>query len=90
MPKVSIIIKEMVFVSYDGDSSDLTTEDIIYPSYSGYQTAYGHIDSSYDYDYCTLCVTSSGYYNITSTGDTSSSIDGHGIITSTSGVANEL
>ena len=57
-------------MAYDGDSADLTTSDYIYPSYSGYQTGYGHTDYSGDYDYGTLYLSSSGYYNATSTGNT--------------------
>ena len=56
--------------AYDGDYADLTTNDSIYPSYSGYQTGYGHTDSIGDYDFATLCVTASSYYDIASTGNT--------------------
>ena len=59
---------------YDGDDSDLTTNDVIYPEYSGYQTAYGHTDSIGDMDYGTLTLASSGYYDLSSTGNTKAAI----------------
>ena len=54
----------------DGDASDLTTDDYIYPSYSGYQTGYGHTDFYADGDTGYLYVNNSGYYDVTSTGNT--------------------
>ena len=53
----------------DGDSSDLTANNVIYPSYSGYQTAYGHTDFSGDYDLGSLYLSSSGYYDLSTTGN---------------------
>ena len=61
-------------MAYDGDSSDLTYSDYIYPSYSGYTTAYGHTDSYGDSDYGYVSLSSSGYYNLSSTGNTSAYI----------------
>ena len=55
---------------YDGDSSDFTTSDYIYPSYSGYQSGSGHTDSYGDVDYGSLYLSSSGYYTVSSTGNT--------------------
>ena len=54
----------------DGDAADLTTSDYICPSYSGYQTAYGHTEYSADLDIGSLYMSSSGYYNVASTGNT--------------------
>ena len=48
---------------YDGDASDLTVSDCLYPEYSGYQTGYGHLDSS-DIDYGSLYLNSSGYFDV--------------------------
>lgn len=52
-------------MAYDGDSADLTTSDYLYPSYSGYQTVYGHTDSYGDMDQGYFVPSSSGYYDIT-------------------------
>jgi len=54
----------------DGDSSDMTTENYLYPNYSGYQSGYGHTDFYGDLDYANLYMHTSGYYNVTSTGNT--------------------
>ena len=58
------------FSGTDGDYTDLTTSKYVYPNYGGYQTVTGHTDSIGDWDSCNLILTSSGYYNITSTGNT--------------------
>ena len=60
--------------TYDGDTADLTTSDTIYPEYSGYQTAYGHADSSSDADKGSLYLSNSGYFTLSSTGNTKSYI----------------
>jgi len=60
--------------TYDGDSTDLTTTSYIYPSYSGYQSATGHTDSYGDADYGYVYLSSSGYYDLTATGNTSAYI----------------
>ena len=61
-------------MAYDGDTSDLTYNDYIYPSYSGYTTAYGHTDWSGDSDYGYVSLSSSGYYSLSSTGNTNAYI----------------
>ena len=58
-------------MAYDGDYNDLAYTTI-YPSYSGYQSAYGHTDFYGDMDYGSVYLSSSGYYNVSSTGNTSS------------------
>ena len=60
--------------AYDGDATDLTASKVIYPSMSGSQSATGHADSSDDVDYGSLSLSSTGYYNITSTGNTVSCV----------------
>ena len=65
----SVTVKASAATGTDGDSSDLFY-DYIYPSYSGYQTGYGHTDYGADCDYGNLVITSAGYYDVTSTGNT--------------------
>ena len=42
----------------------------VYPDYSGYQTEYGYTDYSGDMDYADVDIYYSGYYNVSSTGNT--------------------
>ena len=58
----------------DGDAADLTAADAIYPEYSGYQTGYGHSDSAADVDYGMLYLGASGYFDISSSGNTAAYI----------------
>ena len=64
--------------TYDGDSTDLTTNKTIYLYTGGSQTAPGHIDYAGDMDYCNLyignIVGNSGLYDATSTGSTTAYI----------------
>lgn len=57
-------------MSYDGDSTDLTNSKILDPNYGGTQTLTGHTDSYSDWDYGSLYVTTTGYYDVSSTGNT--------------------
>ena len=56
--------------SIDSNASDLTGDDTIYPSNDSGQKNYGHIDYAGDVDYCSIALSSSGYYNILSSGST--------------------
>ena len=54
----------------DADPADLTASDTIHANAGDYRTGYGHTDYVGDDDYGTLSLTLSGYYDVTSTGDT--------------------
>ena len=60
--------------AHDGDAADLTASDAIFPEYASYRTVYGHTDSSGDWDFCPLYIAYSGYFDLSSTGNTGAAV----------------